>query len=126
MCGIPHDQRVSAPTSGLMEHRDLLAGFARLHILHHAVEGEVFRHRMIEELDRHGYKLSAGTFYPMLHMMERRGCLVSSRRRIGRTFRRVYQATSRGREALVIAQTRVRGLVGEIRAADEPNAATLT
>lgn len=97
-----------------MEHRDLLAGFVRLHILHHAAEGEVYGRWMIEELGRHGYKLSAGTLYPMLHMMERRGYLVSSKQRIGRTFRRVYQATPHGREALAVAQARMRELVGEV------------
>jgi len=32
---------------------------------------------MIEELARHGYKLSPGTLYPMLHAMERKGYLVA-------------------------------------------------
>jgi PadR family transcriptional regulator PadR len=30
---------------------------------------------MIDELARHGYKLSPGTLYPMLHAMERSGYL---------------------------------------------------
>ena len=106
-----------------MEHRDLLAGFVRLHILHHAAEGEVYGRWMIEELGRHGYKLSAGTLYPMLHMMERRGYLASSKQRIGRTFRRVYQATPQGREALAVAQARMRELVGEIQPAGRPGKA---
>ena len=103
-----------------MEHRDLLAGFVRLHILHHAADGEVYCQWMIEELARHGYKLSPGTLYPMLHMMERRGYLVSSKQNIGRTFRRVYQVTPLGREALEIAQSRVRELVGEIQPRGRP------
>ena len=49
-----------------MEHQDLLSGLIRLHVLHHAVEGEVYGQRMIEELAHHGYRLSAGTLYPML------------------------------------------------------------
>jgi DNA-binding PadR family transcriptional regulator len=101
-----------------MEHRDLLAGFVRLHILHHAAEGEVYGKWLIEELAHHGYKLSPGTLYPMLHMMERRGYLVSSKQTIGRTFRRAYEATPQGREALVIAQCKLRELFGEIH----PNA----
>ena len=103
-----------------MEHRDLLAGFVRLHILHHAADGEVYGRWMIEELGRHGYKLSPGTLYPMLHMMERRGYLVSSKQNTGRTFRRVYQATPLGREALEIAQSRVRELVGETQPRSGP------
>ena len=49
-----------------MEHQDLLSGLIRLHVLHHAVEDEVHGQWMIEELGRHGYRLSAGTLYPML------------------------------------------------------------
>ena len=32
---------------------------------------------MIDELGRHGYRLSPGTLYPMLHPIERKGYLVS-------------------------------------------------
>ena len=59
-------------------HHDLLAGFIRLHILPHAAEQEIFGLWMIEELARHGYRLSPGTLYPMLlHAMEERGYLTS-------------------------------------------------
>jgi PadR family transcriptional regulator PadR len=47
-----------------MDHRDLLSGFIRLHILHHAAERELYGQWMIEELARHGYRLSPGTLYP--------------------------------------------------------------
>jgi PadR family transcriptional regulator PadR len=97
-----------------MEHQDLLSGLIRLHVLHHAVEGEVYGQWMIEELAHHGYKLSAGTLYPMLQSMERRGYLVSEERRAGRSGRRVYHATPLGREALEIARGKVRELIGEM------------
>ena len=58
--------------SDVKEHPDLLSGFVRLHVLHQAMEGEVCGLEMIEELGRRGYKLSAGTLYPMLQAMERR------------------------------------------------------
>jgi hypothetical protein len=32
---------------------------------------------MIEELRRHGYRISPGTLYPMLHALERKGYLRS-------------------------------------------------
>lgn len=54
---------------------------------------------MIEELARHGYKLSAGTLYPMLRSMAKKGYLVSEERRSGRSVRRIYRATPLGREA---------------------------
>jgi hypothetical protein len=33
----------------------------------------IFGQAMIDELARHGYRLSAGTLYPVLHGMERQG-----------------------------------------------------
>ncbi len=36
---------------------------------------------MIEELRRHGYELSAGTLYPILHGLERKELLKSVKRR---------------------------------------------
>jgi DNA-binding PadR family transcriptional regulator len=83
-----------------MDHRDLLSGFIRLHILHHAAEGELYGQWMIEELARHGYRLSPGTLYPLLHGLEKKGYLVSRMEREGRTARKYYQATPRGRKAM--------------------------
>jgi PadR family transcriptional regulator, regulatory protein PadR len=50
-----------------MDHRDLLSGFIRLHILHRAAEGDLYGQWMIEELARHGYRLRPGTLYPLLY-----------------------------------------------------------
>ena len=98
----------------MMEHQDLLSGFVRLHILHHAAKAEIYGQWMIEELAEHGYRLSAGTLYPMLHAMERRGYLSSGQVRIGRTKRRVYRATPLGEEALASAQVKLRELFREV------------
>lgn len=97
-----------------MKHQELLKGLIRLHILHHAVDGGFYGHWMIQELARHGYSLSPGTLYPMLHALERRGYLKSKTERLGRTFRRVYAATALGREANKLARSKVRELVGEL------------
>lgn len=102
-----------------MEHQELLAGLVRLHILHHAAEGEIYGQWIIEELARHGYRMSPGTLYPLLHGMEERGYLASRHERAGRTVRRVYGATPLGREALAMARGKVRELFREILA-DEP------
>jgi len=97
-----------------MLDRNLYTGLVRLHILHHAAEGPVFGQAMIDELGRHGYRLSAGTLYPILHGMERLGYLRSQATlRDGRS-RRVYRATPAGRKALVLARQRVRELFGEM------------
>ena len=92
----------------------MLAGLVRLHILHHAVEGELYGHWMIEELRRHGYRISPGTLYPMLHALERKGYLKSRTQGVGRRARRLYRATKKGREALHLSRGRVRELFGEL------------
>jgi hypothetical protein len=68
------------------EYRDLYSGFIRLHILHHAVEGPVFGLEMAEELARHGYRISLGTLYPLLHGMERRDICVRPKNARGKRF----------------------------------------
>lgn len=95
-------------------HQDLYSGLIRLHILHHTCEGEIFGLWMIEELARHGYKLSPGTMYPLLHSLEERGLLVSKEKREGGRHRRLYRATPAGRKALAAAKEKVRELFGEL------------
>ena len=46
--------------------REFLLGFWKIHILHHAEEQGVYGQWMLEELQRHGYRLSPGTLYPLL------------------------------------------------------------
>ena len=94
--------------------KDLYSGMIRLHILYHASKGPIFGFWIIEELARHGYKLSPGTVYPILHGMERKGYLRSTEERQGRQARRLYRATPAGRKALKSAKEKVRELVGEI------------
>lgn len=98
-----------------MDDRDLYAGLIRLHILHHAVEeGEVYGMWILDELGRHGYRLSAGTLYPLLHGLERKGYLKSVQRRAEGRTRRVYRSTPAGSKALQTAKQRVWELFGEM------------
>ncbi len=97
-----------------MDDRYLYAGLIRLHLLHHAASEPIYGLAMIEELARHGYKLSAGTLYPILHGLERRGLLVSTEERSGNSLRRVYRATREGRQTLAAAKVKVRELFGEL------------
>jgi PadR family transcriptional regulator, regulatory protein PadR len=94
--------------------QELLTGLIRIHILYHACQEPIFGLGMIEELERHGYKLSAGTLYPMLHGLERRGLLRSRSTRRGRRRRRLYRATASGRKALAKAKEKVKVLLGEL------------
>ena len=96
------------------DDRDLYSGMIRLHVLHHAEEELIFGSGMAEELARHGYKISPGTMYPILHGLEKRGYLRSSQKRVGKSVRRVYGITKSGRRALKNAKLRVRELFGEL------------
>ena len=96
------------------EDQQLYAGLIRLHILHHACEEPIFGFGMAEELARHGYKLSTGTLYPILHGLERKGYLHSYEKRNGKIARRIYKATPLGKRALKAAKSRVRELFGEL------------
>ena len=97
-----------------MEDRDLYSGLIRLHILHHAVKGPVFGLGMAEELARHGYRISAGTLYPLLHGLERKGYLHATEQRDGKSRRKVYQATLLGQRALQAAKHKIRELFREL------------
>lgn len=94
--------------------QDLLSGFIRLHILHHAAKEPLVAHWMIEELRRHGYRLSPGTLYPMLRALESKGYLRGVEKRSGRRFWREYRATAAGRKALSAAKAKLRELFHEL------------
>ena len=94
--------------------KDLYAGLIRLHVLHHAGEEPVYGAWIIEELGHHGYSLSPGTLYPLLHGLEKKGYLRSRKERAGKRARRVYSITGAGRKALMDAREKVRELFGEM------------
>jgi PadR family transcriptional regulator, regulatory protein PadR len=97
-----------------MDYKDLYSGLIRLHILHHAARHPLFGFWMVEELAHHGYRMSTGTLYPVLHGLERKGYLKSRIERDGKTSRRIYRATPLGRRALKAAKAKVRELFGEL------------
>jgi len=103
-----------------MADKDLYSGLIRLHILHHACQEPIFGAGVIEELARHGYRLSPGTLYPLLHGLEERGYLRSSGKCSGGQSRRVYRATPKGRKALTSAKVKVRELFSELLEEEHP------
>jgi len=84
-----------------------------MHVLHHAEEGELFGNWMIEELRHHGYKISAGTLYPMLRRMEKDGWIKGREEGRGAR-RRLYRITPKGRTALREARARLKELFREV------------
>ena len=94
--------------------RDFLRGAVRLHVLHHAAEGDLHGAWMSAELARHGYEISPGTLYPTLHRMEDEGLLSSRHEVVDGRRRRVYRATEQGREALEAMRVALRELANEV------------
>lgn len=97
-----------------MSDKDLYGGLIRLHVLHHAAEAPIYGGWIIEELRRHGYRISPGTLYPMLHGLERHGYLTCRAEGPGRRTRRHYTITPEGRRALSEAKEKVKELFGEL------------
>jgi PadR family transcriptional regulator, regulatory protein PadR len=91
--------------------REILLGFWKVHILHHAAEHPVVGQWVLSELRRHGYDISPGTLYPLLKRMERNGwlrCEVEAG--AGPRGRRYYHLTAGGAAVLEV----VREAVGEL------------
>ncbi len=94
--------------------RSFFLGFIKIHILHHADEEKVYGLWLIEELRRHGYDISPGTLYPILHSLEKEKLLESRRETIGGKVRKYYKITREGRRALKAAKGRIKELVDEV------------
>lgn len=99
--------------TGLVNKR-LFQGFICLHILHHASKEPVYGSWMIEELSKHGYKLSPGTLYPILHNLEKEGLIKHYDENVGGKIRKYYVITEAGKKELVEAKRYLAELVNEI------------
>jgi len=98
-----------------MRHlRDLFLGFIKLHILYHAGREPVYGLWLIEELTRHGYRLSPGTLYPILHNLETDGLLTSAHRVVTGKVRKYYHLTPAGQDALAQGREKARELLREL------------
>jgi len=100
--------------------RDFFLGFIRIHVLHHAAEHPVYGLSLIEELGRHGYRLSPGTLYPLLRDLADDGYLRLERRVVEGRVRKYYTATARGRQALRTARAQIVELVEEVLGSPAP------
>jgi DNA-binding PadR family transcriptional regulator len=95
--------------------REILLSFWKVHILHHASEGSVHGQWVLNELRRHGYEISPGTLYPLLHRMQRNGWLKC--RKIpgaGPRARMDYRLAKEGRKVLTLVRERLKELYGEV------------
>lgn len=98
--------------------RDLMLGFVRVHLLHHASIAPIYGAGVQAELERHGYRLSWGTLYPLLHNLTAEGFLHREDRVVGGKVRKYYRATPLGVRALREAHRKALELVVETDGAD--------
>lgn len=94
--------------------RTFFLGFIKIHILHHAAEEPVYGAWLMEELARHGYDLSPGTLYPILHALEADGYLHHEDRVVKGKVRKYYTITDEGQNALQEARLKMHELVDEV------------
>lgn len=95
--------------------REILLGFWKVHILHHAAEHPIIGQWVLTELRRHGYDISPGTLYPLLKRLERNGWLRSEAAvGEGKRRRRYYHLTKRGAAVLDVLRETVVELHHEV------------
>jgi DNA-binding PadR family transcriptional regulator len=98
--------------------RNFFLGFIKIHVLHHAGEAPVYGLALIAELRRHGYELSPGTLYPVLHQLEEAGYLSRLDQVVNGKVRKYYALTRRGAAALSQVRERTAELVAEVLEGD--------
>lgn len=96
--------------------RKLFLGFIQIHILHHAQKEPFYGSWMIEELATHGYDISPGTLYPLLHNMESQDLLIRKEKTVDGRVRKYYSITATGEEVLWKAREKANELFKEINA----------
>ncbi len=97
---------------GLLRH--FFGGFVRMHVLYHAAKGPIWGAAIIEELRRHGYKLSPGTLYPILHQLQSANYVTARTAVVAGKRRKDYKITKAGRKLLDDARDKLRELVSEV------------
>jgi DNA-binding PadR family transcriptional regulator len=96
-------------------NREILLGFWKVHILHHAGEEAVHGQWIVTELRRHGFEISPGTLYPLLRRMEQLGWLKGKARPGGgRRARKDYRLTGEGGKVLALIRGQIKELYEEV------------
>ena len=94
--------------------RKFFLGFIKVHILHHASQEPIYGLWIINELAHHGYNLSPGTLYPILHTLQEQGFLKSREKLVEGKIRKYYQTTGKGVKVLEEARHKIKVLVDEV------------
>lgn len=94
--------------------REFRTAAIRLHVLHHADEGEIHGAWMMHELREHGHDVGPGTLYPLLHRMEAAGLVTSRAETVDGRRRRRYAITGAGRKVLADCRRALGELADEL------------
>lgn len=95
--------------------RKVFSGFIQIHILHHALKEPIYGVWMMDELREHGYDISPGTLYPMLHNMEKSGLLTMEEKNVHGKIRKYYSTTDFGASVLRQAREKAYEMFKEIK-----------
>ena len=88
--------------------RKMFLGFINIRILRHASKKPFFGSWLIEHLETHGYKVSPGMIYPMLHNMEKDGILKTEKvKEEDGKIRIYYSITEDGKQILIAAEKQI-------------------
>ena len=98
--------------SGMLQ--DFFLGFVKIHILYHAANEPIYGVEILQELTRHGYRLSPGTLYPTLHRLEKEGYLSMEKEVVDGKVRKYYSATKEGLAVLSASKEKIAQLVEEV------------
>jgi len=94
--------------------REIHLALWKIHILHHAAEHPLYGQWLLDELQRHGFRVSPGTLYPLLSRMARQGWLRRAGQGGSPKARREYVATATGTRALAALGSQVDELHREV------------
>jgi len=94
--------------------RGFFLGLIKIHTLYHASQAPIYGVELMKELKRHGYSVSPGVIYPLLHSLERQGYLRAEKRVVEGRARKYYSTTNKGFEALEEARRKIKQLMEEV------------
>ncbi|HHY00244.1 MAG TPA: helix-turn-helix transcriptional regulator [Methanothermobacter sp.] len=97
-----------------MLNRKFFLGFIRIHILYYASKKEIYGVQMMDELKNHGYQVSPGIIYPILHSLENEGFLKSRKKNVRGKIRKYYKITVKGEKILQESRKKIKKLINEV------------
>jgi DNA-binding PadR family transcriptional regulator len=90
------------------------ADFVRLYISHHAARNSVSALELADELNHHGYRFNVGKLNRVLTSLEQAGYLTAAAGPASGTWPKRYDATTEGRDFIVVGKAKLQELAEEI------------